>query len=126
MELIELLERFGAPLITGICGYLVGRPKQKAEVEATNVENAGKVIDKWASYADHLEKNIEQLRAAIEELNEALELVNDEKAFCAKTLTKLQIEYDDLKKLCNELQIELRRMKNEKNIKIDRHHVTGE
>lgn len=113
MDLLELLERFGTPIITGIIGYFVGRPKQQAEVEATNVENAGKVIDKWAGYADRLEKNIEQLRAVIEDLNDALQLVNDEKIACAKTLAKLQAEYDDLMKLFNELQIELRKIKNE-------------
>jgi predicted nuclease with TOPRIM domain len=126
MELLELVERFGTPLITGIVGYLVGRPKQKAEVEATNVENAGKVIDKWVSYADRLEKNVEQLRAAIAELNEALEMVNEEKAACAKTLAKLQIEYDNLKKLYDEVQLELRRIKNEKNNRIGQYGITGE
>jgi len=125
MELLELLERFGAPLITGIVGYFVGRPKQQAEVEATNVENAGKVIDKWAGYADRLEKNIEQLRAVIEDLNDALQLANDEKITCAKTLAKLQVEFDDLMKLYTELQGELKKIKNEENNRNDRIRAFG-
>ncbi|MEN5084836.1 hypothetical protein ABE426_00020 [Sphingobacterium faecium] len=123
MELLELVERFGTPVITGIIGYFVGRPKQQAEVEATNVENAGKVIDKWAGYADRLEKNIEQLRAVIEDLNDALRIANDEHIACAKTLAKLQAEYDDLMKLFNELQIELKKIKNEDNSRNDRSHT---
>ncbi|MGJ1324755.1 hypothetical protein ACR780_18920 [Sphingobacterium faecium] len=123
MELLELVERFGTPVITGIIGYFVGRPKQQAEVEATNVENAGKVIDKWAGYADRLEKNIEQLRAVIEDLNDALRIANDEHISCAKTLAKLQAEYDDLMKLFNELQIELKKIKNEDNSRNDRSHT---
>lgn len=119
MELLELVERFGTPVITGIIGYFVGRPKQQAEVEATNVENAGKVIDKWAGYADRLEKNIEQLRAVIEDLNDALQLANDDKITCAKTLAKLQAEYDDLMKLFNELKIELKKIKNENSSRND-------
>ena len=123
MEPLELVERFGTPVITGIIGYFVGRPKQQAEVEATNVENAGKVIDKWAVYADRLEKNIEQLRAVIEDLNDALRIANDEHIACAKTLAKLQAEYDDLMKLFNELQIELKKIKNEDNSRNDRSHT---
>ncbi|UIR56348.1 hypothetical protein LZQ00_00635 [Sphingobacterium sp. SRCM116780] len=123
MELLDLLERFGAPIITGIGGYFVGRPKQQAEVEATNVENAGKVIDKWEGYADRLEKNIEQLRSVIGDLNDALKLANDEKIACAKTLAKLEAEYDDLMKLYNELQIELRIIKNEENSRNDHSHT---
>lgn len=123
MELLELVERFGTPVITGIIGYFVGRPKQQAEVEATNVENAGKVIDKWAGYADRLEKNIEQVRAVIEDLNDALRIANDEHIACAKTLAKLQAEYDDLMKLFNELQIELKKIKNEDNSRNDRSHT---
>lgn len=123
MELLELVERFGTPVITGIIGYFVGRPKQQAEVEATNVENAGKVIDKWAGYADRLEKNIEQLRAVIEDLNDALRIANDEHIACAKTLAKLQAEYNDLMKLFNELQIELKKIKNEDNSRNDRSHT---
>ncbi|GEM64579.1 hypothetical protein SF1_25610 [Sphingobacterium faecium NBRC 15299] len=125
MELLELVERFGTPVITGIIGYFVGRPKQQAEVEATNVENAGKVIDKWAGYADRLEKNIEQLRAVIEDLNDALRIANDEHIACAKTLAKLQAEYDDLMKLFNELQIELKKIKNEDNSRRGRSHTFG-
>ncbi len=125
MELLELVERFGTPVITGIIGYFVGRPKQQAEVEATNVENAGKVIDKWAGYADRLEKNIEQLRAVIEDLNDALRIANDEHIACAKTLAKLQAEYDDLMKLFNELQIELKKIKNEDNSSRVRSHTFG-
>jgi len=120
MELLEILEKLIIPIVTAIGGYFVGRPKQQAEVEATNVENAGKVIDKWEGYANRLEKDIEHLRAIIEDLNEGLKLANEDRIACSKTLAELQTKYDDLMKLYNELQIELKRAKNEKYISIDR------
>ncbi|GAA4168699.1 MULTISPECIES: hypothetical protein [Sphingobacterium] len=120
MELLEILEKLIIPIVTAIGGYFVGRPKQQAEVEATNVENAGKVIDKWEGYANRLEKDIEHLRAIIEDLNEGLKLANEDRIACSKILAELQVKYDDLMKLYNELQIELKRVKNEKYTSIDR------
>jgi hypothetical protein len=125
MELLEILEKLIIPVVTAVGGYLVGKPKQQAEVEATNVENAGKVIEKWEGYANRLEKDIEQLRAIIEDLNEGLRLTNDERVTCAKTLGDLQAKYDDLMKLYNRLQIELRHIKNEKYTTDDRTAATG-
>ena len=125
MELLEILEKLIIPLVTAVGGYLVGKPKQQAEVEATNVENAGKVIEKWEGYANRLEKDIEQLRTIIEDLNEGLRLANDERITCMKTLADLQVKYDDLMKLYNRLQIELRRIKNEKYTTHDRDTATG-
>ena len=125
MELLEILEKLIIPVVTAVGGYLVGKPKQQAEVEATNVENAGKVIEKWEGYANRLEKDIEQLRAIIEDLNEGLRLANDERITCTKTLGDLQVKYDDLMKLYNRLQIELRHIKNEKYTTDDRNTVTG-
>ncbi|MDM1294462.1 hypothetical protein HX021_09175 [Sphingobacterium sp. N143] len=119
MELLEILEKLVVPIVTAIVGYLVGRPKQQAEVEATNVENAGKVMDKWEAYANRLEKDIEQLRTIIEDLNEGLRLANDERMACARTLADLQAKYDDLMKLYHALQIELKKVKNEKYMPID-------
>ena len=124
MEILEILEKLIVPIATAIGGYLVGRPKQQAEVEATNVENAGKVIDKWEAYANRLEKDIEHLRAIIEDLNEGLKLANDDRMACSRTLAELQVKYDDLMKLYNELQIELKKVKNEKYIAID-HNATA-
>ncbi|MCW8312998.1 MULTISPECIES: hypothetical protein [Sphingobacterium] len=125
MELLEILEKLIIPLVTAIAGYLVGRPKQQAEVEATNVDNAGKVIDKWESYASRLEKDIEHLRAIIEDLNAGLKLANEERIACSKTLAALQVKYDDLMKLYNKLQIELKKVKNEKAISVDRNAAIG-
>jgi len=125
MELLEILEKLIIPVVTAVGGYLVGKPKQQAEVEATNVENAGKVIEKWEGYANRLEKDIEQLRAIIEDLNEGLRLANDERITCTKTLGDLQAKYDDLMKLYNRLQIELRHIKNEKYTTDDRNTATG-
>lgn len=125
MELLEILEKLIIPVVTAVGGYLVGKPKQQAEVEATNVENAGKVIEKWEGYANRLEKDIEQLRAIIEDLNEGLRLANDERVTCKKTLGDLQAKYDDLMKLYNRLQIELRQIKNEKYTTDDRTAATG-
>lgn len=116
MELLEVLEKLIIPVATALAGYFVGRPKQQAEVEATNVENAGKVIEKWEGYANRLEKDIEQLRAIIEDLNEGLRLANDDRVACTKTLADLQGKYDDLMKLYNVLQLELKRIKDEKYI----------
>lgn len=125
MELLEILEKLIIPVVTAVGGYLVGKPKQQAEVEATNVENAGKVIEKWEGYANRLEKDIEQLRAIIEDLNEGLRLANDERITCTKTLGDLQAKYDDLMKLYNRLQIELRHIKNEKYTTDDRNAAAG-
>lgn len=115
----DLIREVGLPLATGIAGWWAGRPKEKVELEATSVDNAGKVIDKWEGYADRLEKNIEQLRSIIEELNDALKLANDEKVACGKALLKLQTEYDELSQLYNEMLKEFERIKNEK---ISMHH----
>ncbi|OJZ15059.1 hypothetical protein [Sphingobacterium sp. 40-24] len=125
MELLEILEKLIIPVATAVGGYLVGRPKQQAEVEATNVENAGKVIEKWEGYANRLEKDIEHLRTIIEDLNEGLHLANDERMSCAKTLADLQVKYDDLMKLYNRLQIELKRVKNEKYTTDNRNAATS-
>ncbi|WP_293904646.1 MULTISPECIES: hypothetical protein [unclassified Sphingobacterium] len=125
MELLEILEKLIIPVVTAVGGYLVGKPKQQAEVEATNVENAGKVIEKWEGYANRLEKDIEQLRAIIEDLNEGLRLANDERIACTKTLGDLQAKYDDLMKLYNRLQIELKQIKNEKYTTDDLNTATG-
>lgn len=120
MELLEIFEKLIVPIATAIGGYLVGRPKQQAEVEATNVDNAGKVIDKWEGYANRLEKDIELLRAIIEDLNEGLKLANDERVACSKSLAEIQVKYDDLMGLYDELQVELKRLKNEKYMANDR------
>jgi len=117
MELLDILGKLIIPVVTGIGGYFVGRPKQEAEVEATNVENAGKVIDKWAAYAERLEKKIEQLGIVIEDLNDALQLANNERLACEKTLAKLKIKYHDLMQLYNELLLELQELKGKSNIK---------
>ncbi|MGJ1417252.1 hypothetical protein ACR784_08285 [Sphingobacterium multivorum] len=125
MELLEILEKLIIPVVTAVGGYFVGKPKQQAEVEATNVENAGKVIEKWEGYANRLEKDIEQLRTIIEDLNEGLRLANDERTSCAKTLADLQVKYDDLMKLYNRLQVELKCVKNEEYTTDNRNAATG-
>ncbi|MGJ1239099.1 hypothetical protein ACLCDV_05725 [Sphingobacterium sp. Lzh-3] len=125
MELLEILEKLIIPVVTAIGGYLVGKPKQQAEVEATNVENAGKVIEKWEGYSNRLAKDIEQQRGVIEDLNEALHLANDERIACLKTSTDLQVKFDDLMKLYNRLQIELKRIQNEKCTTGDRNTAAG-
>lgn len=111
MEVLDVLIQIGTPIATGIAGWWAGRPKTKVEIEATSVDNAGKVIDKWEGYADRLEKNIETLKSVIDELNEALKMANDEKVACGKALMKLQEEYNDLMRLYNEMQTEFERGK---------------
>lgn len=115
MEVWEVVREIGLPALTGVIGYFSGKPRAKVEIEATSVDNAGKVIDKWEGYADRLERNIEQLRTIIEELNASLRLANDDKMACGKALMKLQSEYDELMQLYTEMQKELERVRYEKN-----------
>jgi len=114
MDLLEILEKLIIPVATAVGGYFVGKPKEQAQVEATNVENAGKEIEKWEGYSNRLAKDIEQLRAIIEDLNEALRLANDERMACIRTLADLQKKYDDLMILYNKLQMELKQIKKAK------------
>lgn len=107
MEIIEILKDFGVPVCTGIAGWLVGRPREKADIEAVQVDNAGKVIDKWSGYSERLERNIEQLSGIIDDLRDALTMAKDEKLACKRSLELLQIEYDKLLKLYEELKMEL-------------------
>lgn len=111
MEVVEILEKIGIPVATGIAGWWAGRPKTKVEVEAVSVDSAGKVIDKWAGYTERLEENIDKLSNIIEGLKDALQLAKDEKLACHQSLMKLQAEYDSLLKLYNDLNDELKEIK---------------
>lgn len=107
MEILNALKDFGIPVATAIAGWLAGRPKEKVDIEAAQVDNAGKVIDKWSGYSERLEKNIEQLSGIIDDLREALNMAKDEKLACKRSLEMLQIEYDKLLRLYEELSKEL-------------------
>lgn len=111
MEITEILEKFGIPVATGVAGWWAGRPKTKVEIEATNIDSAGKVIDKWAGYTERLESNIGKLSDIIDDLKDALQLARDENLACKSSLLKLQVEYDSLLKLYNELNEELKSIK---------------
>lgn len=107
MEILELLERFGIPIGSALGGYFVGKPRAKADVEGVQVDNAGKVIDKWSGYSERLEKNIEQLSGVIDDLRDALTMAKSEQLACKQSLDKLQAEYDKLLKLYEDLKMEL-------------------
>ena len=119
MEITEILEKFGIPIATGVAGWWAGRPKTKVEIEATNIDSAGKVIDKWAGYTERLESNIGKLSDIIDDLKEALQLARDESLACKSSLLRLQNEYDSLLKLYNELNEELKNIKQINNVIVD-------
>lgn len=114
MDLQDIIKTIVIPLFSGIAGYFVGKPREKAEIEGVAVRSASDVIDKWGGYADRLENNIEQLSKVIDDLREALKLAKDEKLACQKSLEKLQKEYEELLNLYNALSVELERMRSEK------------
>lgn len=107
MEILDILKDFGIPVGTGLIGYFTGRPREKADIEGVQVDNAGKVIDKWSGYSERLERNIEQLSGVIDDLRDALTMAKDEQLACKKSLDKLQNEYDKLLRLYEDLKMEL-------------------
>ncbi len=69
---MELLKEILLPIITTFVGALVGwffgRPKEKAELQTSELDNVDKAVK---IYREMIEDLGEQLRKAISELNEA-------------------------------------------------------
>lgn len=75
---MELLREFLLPIITTFVGALVGwffgRPKEKAELQTSELDNVDKAVK---IYREMIEDLGEQLRKAIAELNEAKTTIRD-------------------------------------------------
>ena len=70
-------EHFGtliATLITGFGGWFFGRKKAAAEVEASQIENAEKLLEFYKNLADDLGKRLEN---AIKEFNDAKKIISE-------------------------------------------------
>lgn len=113
MDFLEIVKTWGDSVLALIVGYFVGRPKLKSEIESTNVDNAGKIMDKWEAYTDRLERVIEQLKETVSELNDALNIATNEKISCEKSLKKLQRDYDALVEVMGKLEEQLNDLKNQ-------------
>ncbi|MEC3875929.1 cell wall anchor protein [Chryseobacterium salviniae] len=61
-------------LITGFGGWFFGRKKLKAETEASQIENAEKLLDFYKNLADDLGKRLEN---AIREFNDAKKIITE-------------------------------------------------
>ena len=70
-------EHFGtliATLITGFGGWFFGRKKAQAEVEASQIENAEKLLNYYKNLVDDLGSRLE---SAIKKFNEAEETIRE-------------------------------------------------
>lgn len=129
----EIIREFGLPIATGVAGWLVGRPKEKAEIDATNVDNAKKLYDEWQGIADREklrstehENTISELRGVISALegtvsalNMAIESLNTDNHACKSALSKIANERDILQQEVIKLREILERKENEKDNTID-------
>lgn len=129
MDIIDLLREFGIPIATGVIGYISGKPKEKADISTINVDNSGKLMDRWRQIADNekqraedLEETISELKATISEfkvtitsLNSVILNMSDDNTACKYNLLQLQAEYDKLKIICNDLQLQLNKLKANEN-----------
>lgn len=124
----EVIREFGLPVATGVAGWFVGRPKEKAEIDTTNVDNAKKLYDEWEGIADREkirnqehENTIAELRGVIsalegtvKALNIAIDSLNTDNHACKSALSKIMAERDILQQEVIKLREILERKENEK------------
>ncbi|AIM37363.1 hypothetical protein KO02_12170 [Sphingobacterium sp. ML3W] len=137
MEILDVLERFGLPVGSFVGGWLAGRPKQKADIDTTNVDNAKKLFDEYKDLADREkqrgtehEKTIGDLRSVISTLedtvsalNGAIDSLKTDNHACKSALKRIRDERDILQNEVVKLREILERKQNEKtDIIIDNLH----
>jgi archaellum component FlaC len=59
-----------APIITLVTGWLLGKRKNKADVQKTEVETVSVAISIWRQLAQDLRKEVDELRVIVENLKE--------------------------------------------------------
>lgn len=110
MDILEILKDYGLPIATGVGGWWAGRPREKAEIDTTNVDNAKKLYDEWEGIADRErqrskehENTISELRGVISTLegtvsalNLAIESLKSDNHSCKVALNKIMVERDIL------------------------------
>lgn len=128
MDLLEIFKDYGLPVVTGIAGWWAGRPKEKAEIDTTNVDNAKKLYDEYKELvelqkAQNLEKEntIAELRGVIStledtigRLNDTIEELKEDNYSCKKALKAIMEERDKLQKEVEKLKELLASEGNEK------------
>jgi chromosome segregation ATPase len=120
MDIWEAIKDYGLPIVTGVAGWWAGKPKVKAEIDTTNVDNAKKLYDEYKELVEiqkshNLEKEntiaelrgvISMLEETIGKLNDTIEELKEDNHSCKKALkaiteerNKLQQEVEKLKTL---------------------------
>lgn len=128
MDLLDILKDYGLPVVTGIAGWWAGKPKEKAEIDTTNVDNAKKLYDEYKELvelqkAQNLEKEntIAELRGVIStledtigRLNDTIEELKEDNHSCKKALKAITEERNKLQKEVEKLKALLEGQENEK------------
>lgn len=104
-----MLEKLMIPA-AGIAGWIAGRPKEQAEIDTTNLDNAKKLYQEYKDLADREkargmehEKTIGDLRSVISTLedtvsalNSAIDSLKTDNHACKSALSKIMAERDIL------------------------------
>lgn len=132
MEAWEIVRDFGLPVLTGVAGWWAGRPKEKADIDTTNVENAKKLFDEYKHLVEmqklrgqEHENTIAELRGVISTLEGTVNALNDtidnlksDNHSCKRALTDIMHERDILLQEVEKLKVLLERKEDEKVISI--------
>ncbi len=83
--------------LTGISGWIAASPKQRVELESSNLENAQKVIDMWRETTARLEEQLVKSDSIANSLKDEVVNLRNEVALLKK-------ENAELKKLIKQLK----------------------
>lgn len=109
MDVLEILEKFGAPLITGVGGYLMGKPKAKADIDTINIDNTAKLMDRWKEIADNEKQRGQEHEKTITDLRDVISSLEG-------TISSLNIAIDSLSNDNNSYKIALEKIVNERDL----------
>lgn len=127
MTVWEILREFLVPVGTGVAGYFVGKPRMRAEIDSTNIENSKQLFAEYKELVEmrkmqglEHENTISELRSVIStledtisRLNDTIDDLKDDNYSCKKALKAIMEERDNLQKEVEKLKVLLKFEENE-------------
>ncbi|MCY4781741.1 hypothetical protein ORI89_18995 [Sphingobacterium sp. UT-1RO-CII-1] len=113
MEILEILKDYGLPVATGLAGWWAGRPREKADIDSTNIDSAKKVLEMSEDIAERLQAQLVKSDEVIEALKEKFKIELEQGNTCRKALKKVQEELSEWKSIAERQNIELEALRTE-------------